>query len=573
MRKSTFQLAIAAAALLAGASACVDDNYDLSDIDTTVRVEVRNLTLPMHLDPIIMEDIIKLQSDGKVQIIDGKYTVIQDGKITSSDVKIDPVHINAPTIATVTDVIDRNGVPAPDEPINFTLKVKPSAFNFVSDDITTDIVDVTRVNGEMSITFNLKITNVSLSTFKITDVKIAMPKGMLGTTASAGSYSPSTGIWSIPALVTSGNTAKATITIKGFDLQQMEAKVFTGPAHNITMDSNVELLDGTLTVNPADITSPTIPEKAEVMVSYVCTDFDAETIDGTIQYPISSVDIADVDITGIPAVLSQQGTDIRLADPRIYIQANNPLQSDKLVAQTGLKITAYHEDGSKGTFAINNPYFTIGGDNPAGVYNYCLAPAEPQDIDPVFAPAEFVPFTSLSDVFSGNGIPSRLGIDLVDPKIPTQKVTNFRVGENYGCVNGKYSFIAPIEMKQGSVIVYTSTEDGWASEDLDHLTITRLDVTLRVTTDVPMEIELSGYPIDEQGHQIDGVTITSAKVPAMAKNEPVKLSITGAITGLNGLTYKAVITQGADTEPLSPSMSIQLSDIRPTASGYYEKEL
>ncbi len=572
MRKSKLQLALAACALLVGAAACVDDNYDLSDIDTTVRVEVRNLSLPMHLDPILMDDIIKIKSDGKVQIIDGKYTVIQDGTITSDDVNIDPVHIDAPSISPVTDVIDRKGTPAPNEPVDFEVKVKPSAFNFASDDITTNIVDITAVYGTMSMTLNLQLTNVSISTFTLTDVKLQMPKGLLNATATAGTYSPSTGLWQISKLVTNGNTATATLTIGGFDLQQMGAKVFTGGSHNITVDSSVELLDGTLTVNPANITSA-IPQQAEVSVSYVCTDFDAETIDGTIEYPITSVNIHDVDITGLPDVLSQEGTDVRIADPRIYIQANNPLQNDHLVAQTGLEIIAYHNDGTQGSYSINAPYFTIGGDNPSGIYNYCLAPMQPQQVDPEYNPAEYVPFTSLSNVFSGNGVPSRLGISLVDPKIPSQKVTNFRVGENYGSVHGKYTFTAPLELKQGSTIVYSSTEDGWSSDDLDHLTITRLDVTLKVSSDFPMAIDFTGYPIDAEGKQIDGVNIVGATVPAMAKDAEVKISITGTITGLDGIVYKAVAVQGSDTQTLSPDMSIQLSDIRPTASGYYQKKL
>lgn len=38
-------------------TACVDDKYDLSDIDTTVQVEVNDLTLPVNIDPFTMSSI------------------------------------------------------------------------------------------------------------------------------------------------------------------------------------------------------------------------------------------------------------------------------------------------------------------------------------------------------------------------------------------------------------------------------------------------------------------------------------------------------------------------------------
>lgn len=41
-----------AAGLIAAASvtSCVDDKYDLSDIDTTARIQVDNLTIPVNVD-------------------------------------------------------------------------------------------------------------------------------------------------------------------------------------------------------------------------------------------------------------------------------------------------------------------------------------------------------------------------------------------------------------------------------------------------------------------------------------------------------------------------------------------
>ena len=46
-------------ALLAlGLTACVDDNYDLSDIDTTTRVSINDLVVPANIDEVTLGDII-----------------------------------------------------------------------------------------------------------------------------------------------------------------------------------------------------------------------------------------------------------------------------------------------------------------------------------------------------------------------------------------------------------------------------------------------------------------------------------------------------------------------------------
>ena len=55
--------------------------------------------------------------------------------------------------------------------------------------------------------------------------------------------------------------------------------------------------------------------------------------------------------------------------------------------------------------------------------------------------------------------------------------------------------------------------------------------------------------------------------------QEVNIRITGAITRLDGIHYEAVATAGAAGAALSPDMNIRVSKLRPTVSGYYQKEL
>ncbi|MDE6581811.1 MAG: hypothetical protein K2K47_04725 [Duncaniella sp.] len=87
MRPAAYGL-IAAASL--GFVGCIDDKYDLSDIDTNVRLEVKDLTLPINLDKIELKSIISDPKDGDIlQIVDGEYALLRDGDFKSSNLKVD----------------------------------------------------------------------------------------------------------------------------------------------------------------------------------------------------------------------------------------------------------------------------------------------------------------------------------------------------------------------------------------------------------------------------------------------------------------------------------------------------
>lgn len=84
-------------------SSCVDDNYDLSDIDTTVRVDVNNLTIPVNLDEIELKSI--LDESEQIKIIDNQYMVTEDGTFESASIRIGRVDVtSSPINSFVVDI-------------------------------------------------------------------------------------------------------------------------------------------------------------------------------------------------------------------------------------------------------------------------------------------------------------------------------------------------------------------------------------------------------------------------------------------------------------------------------------
>lgn len=241
----------------------------------------------------------------------------------------------------------------------------------------------------------------------------------------------------------------------------------------------------------------------------------------------------------------------------------------KLYAQSGLEITSHWSNLSK-IAALDNGVFTIAG-IPLNVF--CMSPTKPDKYYVGYESAEHVPFSDLADVLSGDGLPSSLKVTLDNPNVPVQHVEDFQLGKDFGAIQGKYTFYTPLELGLDSRIVYASTEDGWNDEDVDAITIKKMNVSASVTNNLPLDIEITGYPVDIDGNQIGNVEVEGMSVSANAVDQPLNIIITGEIKHLDGIYFKAVAEPKGNDNVLKPSDSIHLKDLRVSISGNYIDEL
>lgn len=564
--------------LLAG---CVDDNYDLANVDTNVQVKVENLTLPVNIDRIVLSDIITLKEDSDVKIVDGQYAIVKDGEFTSANVEIRDIMLAAPDIPpSETPILltqlptssTKAAIPGLPASITYDIANKPSDINFHAQMVSPFIVSIEHLGCKLTLGLEISLPGfegiISKATF--TDVILQLPKGLDLVNTEGGTYDPTTGQLKMPDHVATGNSLKISLEATGVDFNLVGGS-YNYEAQTIGVSGSMHILQGYVTINTADIIGIP-PANPTLRTVYTLSDTDVTTFTGEVCYNIDQAALTTVDLASLPDVLAQKETNISFTNPQIYLHIENPLQPYHLYAQTGLDITAYHQEQAD-TYSLDNSYFTIGPDNADGIYNFCLSPIAPTVDQPGYEAAEHVPFTSLSNVLSGDGIPSSLKIDLSDPNVPKQHVTNLKLGEDLGSLGGKYMFLAPLQFNPGSKISYLHIIDGWSSEDLDDLTITQLKVDLLISTDVPVDVTFTGFPLGKDGHQIGNVEILGAQVPAMAQNHPVTLYITGPITGLDGIEFIAHATAAQAGAALSPDLTVTLTDIRPTVSGYYNRKL
>lgn len=567
------------APMLLLAASCVDSSYDLSDVDTTVEMRVQNLVVPINIDAITMGNIIELKEDEVVKIYNGDYAIVYNGTFNSADINIPAIHLTAPTLNPSEKVVElgaltpmsRAEVPST---FTFDLGTTASDFTFTSSFVSPFIVRIDRIGCDIRFTMRFTLKNIEnyVSRLTLRNMVLQLPHGLTLSEDAGGTYNPATGELSLPDRTIPAAPFDITLTATGLDFAQAGG-VYDYESSQIRLTGSLYLKSGIAQISADDIKAGVAapPSSLVFRTEYSISDVDITKFSGHFKYTLDQTALTQVDLSNIPDVLSQSSTNLSFVNPMLYLQVTNPLQAYDIYARTGMEILAYHGSHTQ-SYTLDQPYFQIGPDNADGIYNFCLSPQTPAEPDPEFAGFEHVGFAQLSNVLEGAGIPKKLDISLTDPRLPDQEVTDFQLGTSLGALHGKYKLVVPLEFAPGSTVTYTKTVDGWGSEDLDALTVTDLEVSFVVTTDIPVDLTFTGYPIDAAGNQIDGVELVGATVPAKAFGHQVVIRATGEFRGLDGIRFTAV-ADAADDGTLNPDMVIDITQIRPCVSGYYTKKL
>ncbi len=556
---------------------CIDDNYDLSDIDTTVKVPVDNLVIPVNIDDVHLKNIMELSDGSVIKVIDGQYTVQYDGTFESAPIKIDPITMEAPNLSAVHANIPTAGVAQILEQtgqIEFPLPACGVQYSYQCADVSADIEAISDIGTVFTIKVCIGFENGNsyMSEVMFKDLKFQLPKGL--TMASGdGQYDPETGIYTVPDGKSNWRIQRE-VTFSANAVNLAKAGIVFDN-HLLSYSDKISILGGKVLIKRENLTvSPDrLPANIRFFNDADLSQINVDWVSGQMHYAIDDFQVPDVEITGLPDILSQDQTNILLGNPQIYLKLNNPVGIYNMWARTGLAITPWRGDEASPTCRLDDgslaiPVTSMALDQVA----FCLAPSDPGKYPDGYTSPIFEKFSALSDVLAGNGLPDRLHINLENPELPAQKVNKLPIGRIIGTVRGSYLLNAPLNLKAGSSIVYSDQVDGWSSEDLDAVTITTLEVTAKVNTDIPLKVTCTGYPIDKDGKQINNVVIEGAEINANAKDRIITLRITGEIHNLDGIVFTARV-DAENGQTLNENMTISLKEIRPRVSGYYQKEL
>lgn len=561
---------LAACSIITG---CVDDKYDLSDIDTSSRFTVDNLTVPVNLSTIELKNVIEFDDNENIKTLTDKngnqfYAISKGGEINTSNFQINPVSVNKLSIAPTKLSI---GLP------NVTLipgkEITIPTIHFESSDAASYKFEMNNVDESLLALTSLKTTSPldiqiilsvpdqlagSKNTITFDNLVLQLPWGLV-LEDNSYKYNKDNGELTISSLtVDSEGKAKIDIHATGLDLG--DKGVVKDKYLGISGDVRIVSGDLNMTLNTSSL-----PKDVELTANYSVPGFQIASVSGKIDYKMETINIEPISLNDLPDFLDGPDTQIRIANPAILLSINNPAGKYGL-SGTG-KITLSSEFKNGETKDHTSDLFTLSGDecNLA----FCT------EVEGYTT----VAFDGLRDILAnGNsGLPNKIYVTIQDIEFAGE-VTDLPL-DNIGNARGEYEFNAPLGFAEGSQVIYESTEDGWSGDDLSNININNLNVSAICSTNIPVGIELRVIPVDRNGNEIQ-VTEDSSRfeVPANSQNQPVELNIKGAngqpIHDIDGIKFIATVTQnnaGSEyTKPLGPNQYITLDNLKAKVSGYYD---
>ena len=589
-------------------SSCSLSDYDLSDIDGTIGLKVNDLTVPLNLDEVTLKSVLDLDEDSQIKEVNGEYAVVEEGEFHSDGIELPSFDIDVPTIDPIYNELtpdlhlsmgDFTGglasaskainIPDDYKIVSFDIEGAGSRFN-VNADVEDYIIDIEKigVDATIHISFNFYGIDHLVNAFELENLSIQLPKGLEATTSDGGTYDKKSGKILFDRL-TSNNKLEATVDVT---LTEMDAEAAGAQLKNGKFSfSNEFAVAGTLCVYGHNLKENVGLENLMNIgnIQYQCdinfqnNQIKVKSFTGDIQYTVDGFDIDPVTLEDIPDFLNQEGTNIKLANPQIYLELNNPVyEKYGVFATTGLEFFI-HPNTTGEEFKVD---IKIDETN----NQFCLSPTRPNTyyqtaggVD--FSNAEHITFANLGNILSGNGLPESIDINVVDPQIPVQHVENCTLGQNLGAIQGTYVFYAPMALTEGSKIKYTETFNEWSDSETDNIIISQLKVEANITSNIPFELVLKAYPIDKYGNKItDNGKIVEGKaymngsdvIPANA-NGALIIEIDGTVRELDGIILDAEIhgmdANGSTGNALKPGHSIKLDQLRMKVSGEYISEL
>lgn len=556
-------LLVTACSILSG---CIDNNYDLSDIDTTSRFTVKDLTVPVRLSEIRLDKVIKLDDNDNISIIDNVYAISKGGDIETSEFDLGHIHVAAPIInpsklsVNLPELPPLSGIEIPLPEIELPdVALQTYDLELANvDEALENLNDIkTERPIEVEVTLSVPASVISSgNTITFKDIKIQLPWGLM---TSAKGYDPKTGLFELKE-ISVDTDGKAILKVEAHGIELGERGKIEEQRLNISGEIGIK--SGYITGIVRDLS---LPNPLVVSVDYKVSEFDIASFSGDIDYNMGDIAISPISLDGLPDFLNNPETEIHIANPSIIVNLNNPAGRYGLGGKGVISLTSNFKGDVQES--IYSDQFTLAGSNSGLSFG---SPAEGKT---------YVGFKGLGDILvseRAQGLPESISVNIQDIGF-VGHVTDFPIG-NIGKASGDYTFTAPLGFENSSKIVYETTEGDWGGDDIENIYINTIKLDANCSTDIPLGIKLSVVPIDKDGSEIS-VTEDSSnfEVPAMAQNHQVKLEIkgtNGTIHGFDGVKFKAVITQDGDnTHPIGPDQFIELTDIKVKVDGYFEKEL
>ena len=566
--KQFLYLSAAAGLMAVSMASCIDDKYDLDNLDKTSEFKLVDLTLPVNVSEVKLDQIIKLEENSSLKVVEmnGKevYAVVQSGDFESQSLKIQDIQTSTPQIAPTYvefDVVTVEGQH------DFKLRdVPPQPLTYSADNVDDYITGLTGIYMEKEpsvLTMEVDLEGATDIEYELSKLRILMPKGLQVNPVAGYDYNPGSGVLTIDKVGVKNGKGAISLEITGMELTD-EARFEN---QKLIYESSITFKEATLSVKSGS--TSLVPQLVRFNINSTLTALHITSFSGDVHYDLTGegLDIPSVSLGDLPDFLSQGNTTLRLANPQLYVGVeSNPVAEYGLNFSTGMRLTKIYGQSATGSYEPERRIETSTDKYGAGPYDFVLSPTDPKSYPDQFAKnIEHIPFPGMSDVLDGAGLPDRVEIELLTPEIPTHHVDHFKLQE-YSALKGHYEFLAPLAFKpEGTVIIYRDTFDDWGSEDLDKLTLNAITVDADALSTLPLDAELHITPLADE---ISDLKVSDVILKASPDTQHITLSVTGTIRNFKGITIEAVVNP-ANEDVIAPDQTITLTNLKAKVSGSY----
>lgn len=550
-------------------SACVDDKYDVNDMDMTIG-STSDLALPsLSTDSILLKNIMDLGEDDIIKVKDGEFRLVTSGQANMTETEVNEITISKPNIEAVhTNVqLNTNGNPAryravagvPDETFAYTITEQNKAFfevNETSNVISEDLVDVDAVafkegivlKSTLNLTFSnggdfikkIHLQNLSLSTPR----DLSFEKAELTYTQNGQSrtnqVSISDGLVSISGendvVVDAGKPVYLALTL---DMAEVNGNGISFVNKKIEINSLFKF-NGTFAIKSEEfenlsaaqlqqiqdngIASVIPQEVAFDIVSAFSDNISVVRVDAIAQKAVSEPEPIVLD--NMPNFLKDESVKIVLNNPPFIIEWNNPFPAGSVVNPDAAAVkNNLTIESVKGDEVIARKLATLSG-IPSGKSILVLADA------PAAAevPARYASYNRINVVVENLNellmtIPDKICINFAPVTIALKDLVpgQYNTQVDY-CVD------TPLEFLDGSKLIYEDVED--VEDDMDDASdfdAKAIEIQANVVTNLPMDLTLSVDALDRNGRSLKGGVIDVNDVVVGAHKGDVSETTTQAV--------------------------------------------
>lgn len=571
------------ALLLLGAGmaiSCIDNSYDLDDVDYTLGVET-DLTLPTcSTDTIYLRNFMDLKEDGVIQFVwddnakDSVFCVKQSGEANVDPIDIAEIRIKKPAISSFNTTVPlknligglqqvkrlRISIDTPfgpqtvdfEQEFEYVLDPQDARYAIspaTANGISADIIRIDRVGiNTLKATLQIHIIGFPdyIQKIHFDGLTLTYPDGIdvkeckfnnkgCKPKENAPAYELT------PATDTEGmrisDDLLLELTFSG--MEEGGAFTFDPAKHSATFQGDFSLT-GTVRILTEDFEEEELKAELERIAS-----MDISQLNQIIQNKdLTSLVPAEINIEGSAEmdkdiVLTTFSGSIThnvdridpiklddlpdfLNDEEVVLDLNNPL----LLLNVNSQVTEQIATGL--TLTSNTCPTPVVADNikvNQGLNCYYMADNKASALPEGYEDATYLATTGSIPALIRK-IPDQINVDVAPCTI---EATDFDLTKTYD-IDINYDVFAPLTFGENFLLVYKDTENDWAKDldDLEDVNAECIELSGQIDNDLPAGFTFTIEPIDRNGKTIPQLVVDRISIEKSGKNQPFKVSIKAA---------------------------------------------